>query len=90
VGVIGQKHRLLDELLKKYDVTFEGSIAVGDSEGDISMLEKVARPIAFNPSQKLFDEALAQSWPIVIERKNVMYNLEPHHGQYLLAQTNVR
>lgn len=83
-----RKPAFLKELVEKHDATWQGSIGVGDSESDIPMLSIVERPIAFNPSKKLFQHAREQSWDIVLERKNMVYELEPHNGSYLLAQTN--
>jgi len=39
------------------------------------MLEMVERPICFNPNQKLFEAAKRHDWPIVVERKDVVYEL---------------
>lgn len=83
-----RKPEKLRELVDKHNATWAGSIAVGDSEGDIHMLSAVEQPIAFNPTQLLFLEAKKQGWKIVIERKNMVYRLEPQDGSYLLAQTN--
>lgn len=80
----GAKHRILDELVKKHDATYEGSVAVGDSEGDISMLEAVESPIAFNPTKKLFAVAKEKRWKVVIERKNMIYELMPGNNAYHL------
>ena len=82
---IGQKPALLQKLITKHQAGTRDSIAVGDSEGDIDMLEMVQKPVAFNPSRQLFDYARSQSWPIVIERKNVVYHLESHNGKYRLV-----
>ncbi len=72
-----KKHQLINEFLKTHpNIILQGSIAIGDSESDISMLEMVDRPIAFNPSEKLLSEALNQGWEIVIERKNIAYTLQ--------------
>ena len=49
------------------------------------MMELVEQPIAFNPDQKLYARARNESWKIVIERKNVIYEMEPHGTTYLLA-----
>lgn len=84
----GTKHLILDEMVKKHGLDYERSVAVGDSEGDVSMLESVEKPIAFNPTQKLFEIAQANGWKIVVERKNVIYQLDQEHGRYVLAQTN--
>ncbi|HUS26712.1 MAG TPA: HAD family phosphatase [Nevskiaceae bacterium] len=82
---VGSKDRLLTTLAAKHQASFSGSIAVGDSESDIAMLATVEHPVAFNPTKKLFAHARAHQWPIVVERKNVVYQLEPTHGDYILA-----
>lgn len=79
------KQRILHELIKKHDVTLAGSIGVGDSSGDIEMLDAVEQPIAFNPDQKLYQHARERGWQIVVERKNVVYELGESDGQYILA-----
>lgn len=56
-------------------LTKTGSIAVGDTEGDITLLESVEKPICFNPNQTLFDHAKRRHWPVVVERKDVVYEL---------------
>lgn len=53
------------------------------------MLELVDRPVAFNPNDELFEVAQARGWEIVIERKNVAYQLKKDSdGSYVLAKTN--
>lgn len=79
------KHLTLDNLVKKHNATYQGSIGVGDSEGDISMLSAVEQPIAMNPSQKLFEHARKYQWKVVVERKNMIYQLEWKDGAYVLA-----
>jgi HAD superfamily hydrolase (TIGR01490 family) len=79
------KQKALDTLLGSYDVTKADSYAVGDSESDITLLEAVEHPIAFNPSQGLFAEAQARGWKVVLERKNMIYELDRRDGQYVLA-----
>lgn len=78
------KDKILQELVKKHDLTFEDSVAVGDSRGDIGMLSIVQNPIAFNPEKKLFDQAKKMGWRVVVERKNVIYNLEPGENAFIL------
>ncbi len=82
---IGLKHLVIEQLVTKHNANYKNSLAVGDSEGDISMLEVVESAIAFNPSKKLFDHAKSKGWKIVVERKNVVYELEADNGQYILA-----
>ncbi len=79
------KGRLLDKLVKEHSLTYEDSYAVGDSASDIPMLERVERPIVFNPDRHLLESATAQGWTIIVERKNVIYRLESKNGQYILA-----
>lgn len=80
----GLKVKKLAEFVERFSATYEGSIAVGDSDSDIPMLEIVEQPIAFNPDKKLFQHARQQGWKIVLERKNMVYELEPENGEYKL------
>lgn len=57
------------------ELTSEGSIAVGDTDGDISLLEAVDNPICFNPNQALYTHAKRAGWEVVVERKDVIYYL---------------
>lgn len=79
-----RKPEKLKEMVAKHSASWKGSIGVGDSEGDIAMLETVDRPIAFNPTKKLFEHAKNTGWSVVLERKNVIYELEPASGRYKL------
>lgn len=83
-----EKHKTLEQLATKHGASYTGSLGIGDSTGDITMLEKVENPIAFNPDHKLFEHAKKSGWKIVIERKNVVYELEQKNGQYILAKTD--
>lgn len=80
-----RKPEYLGNLVKKHNATYEGSIAVGDSESDIPMLKAVENPIAFNPTRALFEQASKRGWKIVVERKNVVYKLEQKDGSYVLG-----
>jgi HAD superfamily hydrolase (TIGR01490 family) len=83
------KPEYLKKLIEKHHSSWDGSIAVGDSESDIPMLEIVQQPIAFNPTKKLFEHAKSKNWKIVVERKNMVYDLEKSDGKYFLAQPDV-
>lgn len=85
----GDKVKVLKEFIEKHQATFVGSIAVGDSAGDISMLEVVEKPIAFNPEGELANHAIQEGWPIVVERKGVNYTLEHIDDRYVVAKTNI-
>jgi HAD superfamily phosphoserine phosphatase-like hydrolase len=83
--VFHKKDLFLKELITEHNLTTTGSVAVGDSMGDLSMLKYVEQPIAFNPEDSLYEEARKNGWKIVIERKNVIYELEPDtDGAYKL------
>ncbi len=81
-----RKGEILQELVKKHGATWQGSIAVGDSPSDVAMLELVEKPIAFNPTGDLYELARQKSWPIVVERKNVVYDIRPHGDAYVLEE----
>jgi HAD superfamily phosphoserine phosphatase-like hydrolase len=69
------KHLILEQFVKKHNLTYDDSYGIGDTASDISLLEVVANPIAFNPNDELLAKAQSQGWPIVLERKNVIYQL---------------
>jgi HAD superfamily hydrolase (TIGR01490 family) len=87
--VYGRKAELIKEYVAAHNLTLDDSVAVGDSAGDISMLEIVETPIAFNPAFELLETAVANKWKVIIERKNVAYMLqEGTDGTYVLAQAD--
>jgi HAD superfamily phosphoserine phosphatase-like hydrolase len=85
---IFNKDEILKRLVKKHKTGFAGSIVVGDSAGDAKMLELAEQPIAFNPEAKLFKIAQDKGWKVVVERKNMIYELESHNGKYQLVKAN--
>lgn len=76
---------LLANIVEKAKLTYSGSYAFGDTMSDVSMLENVTHPIAFNPEAKLQQLSIAQGWPIIIERKNVIYKLQPEADSFKLV-----
>lgn len=86
--VFGQKGPILTQAVETHGLSWEDSYAVGDSGSDSAMLELVEHPIAFNPDDRLFALAREAGWKVVVERKNMVYELEEHDGSYLLAHTN--
>jgi HAD superfamily hydrolase (TIGR01490 family) len=78
------KKTALQMLVKTHNASFSGSYAVGDSKSDAAMLELVENPIAFNPDQQLAKIAKQNGWPIVVERKNVVYKLAQNGSTYEL------
>lgn len=57
------------------NLTSKDSLAVGDTDSDISLLEIVDFPICFNPNETLYNYARRMRWEVVIERKDVIYHL---------------
>lgn len=87
IGSHDKKSTLL-ELVSEHGLTLADSYAIGDSKSDASMLEVVDNPIAFNPDAELYKIAELNNWKIVLERKNVIYELEKKGSSYVLAKTN--
>ncbi len=79
------KDIILKDIVKRHNLTLKDSVAVGDSNGDVGMLQTVEHPIAFNPTAELYEKAVAAGWTIAIERKNMMYTLEMKQGSYRLS-----
>jgi len=81
------KKKVMDELVSKHQAIQEGSLAIGDTYSDIALLETVEIPIT-NPEKQLFARARQAGWKIVIERKNMVYELEKRQGKYELVKTS--
>lgn len=73
-----------DKLVKQYlaehglIADFKKSFAIGDTETEIPLLKIVGQPIAFNPNRQLANYAKKHNWPIILERKDVVYNLKKY------------
>ena len=87
VMTIGRKLEILKQLVDEHKLSWTDSYAVGDSDGDASLLEVVDHPIAFNPSEGLFERAKSEGWPIVVERKNIAYVFKKSKEHLLLKET---
>lgn len=74
--LIGNKANIVWRAVEKENLTLRGSIAVGDTEGDIPMLELVDRPICFNPNALLYKWAKKSGAEVIVERKDVIYNIQ--------------
>lgn len=72
---IKDKSRVVERVLEKEGLSREHSIGVGDTEGDVPLLESVEMPICFNPNMSLYTYAKGKGWPIVVERKDVVYTI---------------
>jgi HAD superfamily hydrolase (TIGR01490 family) len=80
-GKVVDEHVILDKAavvkraVENQSLTYEGSVGVGDSETDIPLLSSVETPICFNPSSGLYAYAKKEGWKVVVERKDVVYEL---------------
>ena len=73
--LINDKAEILKRAIEKEKLTIKGSVGVGDTESDIAFLKMVEKPICFNPNKKLYQHAKRVGWKIIVERKDVVYNL---------------
>jgi HAD superfamily hydrolase (TIGR01490 family) len=83
------KRGVLKEYLSEVSLSLEGSVGVGDTLSDVGFLEMVQTPIVFNPNHSLFEVAHRRGWPIVVERKDVIYNLQMRLREGLLGEGTV-
>ncbi len=74
--LIANKANILKRVLTQENLSLEDSVGVGDTESDISFLEMVAHPICFNPNNKLYRYARRMGWKTIVERKDVVYDIE--------------
>lgn len=73
--LILNKAAVLKRAVEKENLTLEGSVGVGDTESDVPFLELVSKPVCFNPNMKLYKTAQRLRWNVVVERKDVIYEL---------------
>jgi HAD superfamily hydrolase (TIGR01490 family) len=73
--IIMNKSAILKRAVDKEKLTLDGSYGVGDTESDISMLDLVETAIAFNPNRVLYRYAKKKEWKVVVERKDVIYEI---------------
>ena len=69
------KAYIIRRAIDKESLMLTHSIGVGDTEGDIPFLEIVSKPICFNPNSRLYTHAKRKKWKVVVERKDVIYEL---------------
>lgn len=69
------KAHIIRRAIDKEGLMLTHSIGVGDTESDIPFLDIVAKSICFNPNAKLYAHAKKEKWKIVVERKDVIYEL---------------
>lgn len=69
------KGLVVRQYMAENDLTLENSYGIGDTESDANFLEIVENPIAFNPNQNLKKIAEKKKWKIVVEKKDVIYEI---------------
>jgi HAD superfamily hydrolase (TIGR01490 family) len=73
--LIMNKSAILKRAIEKEKLSLIGSYGVGDTESDISMMDLVETPIAFNPNRVLYRHAKQKGWKVIVERKDVIYEI---------------
>ena len=73
---VNNKAALAKRILAKEKCSWGDSYGVGDTDSDSSFLRIVENPIAFNPDKKLKLRAEREGWKIVVERKDVIYQIQ--------------
>lgn len=76
------KKNAINELVIKHHIDLSKSYAYGDTSGDFDMLKMVAYPVCVNPTNEILKKVLSDSEmkkriQIIVERKDVVYNLKP-------------
>ncbi|OGI21849.1 MAG: hypothetical protein A2808_02805 [Candidatus Moranbacteria bacterium RIFCSPHIGHO2_01_FULL_55_24] len=69
------KGQIVEDYIGRHSISLDDSYGVGDTESDISFLKLVEYPIAFNPNQNLKAVAEKEGWQIIVEKKDVIYEL---------------
>jgi HAD superfamily phosphoserine phosphatase-like hydrolase len=70
-SVLQNKGSAIRRFAEEHEIDLTQSIAVGDSEGDITMLQAVGHPIALNPNAGLMRACTRYRYPYVLEKKIV-------------------
>ena len=69
------KGHVVKQYAAENNLTMKDSYGVGDTESDVKFLEIVDHPIAFNPNFNLKEIAEKNGWRIVVEKKDVIYEV---------------
>jgi len=73
---VHDKSFIVKEFFSEGGYDRKNSYGIGDAESDISFLKLVDNPVAFNPDLPLKKAAEVNGWKIVVERKNVVYEIK--------------
>lgn len=81
------KEMAIKEAALNYDIDLALSYAYGDTSGDFSMFTLVGNPICINPTKellkKILDHQLKDKIKIIVERKDVIYNLNINNIDFM-------
>ena len=82
------KEKAIKEFVEKYDIDLNESYAYGDTSGDYTMFKKVRHPYSMNPTKELLqkvikDRELIDKVNVIVERKDVIYNLDIEDIQFV-------
>lgn len=77
------KGHVVRQYVAENNLIFDDSYGVGDTESDAKFLEIVANPIAFNPNSNLRKIAQEKGWRIVVEKKDVIYDMSNSKIKFL-------
>jgi HAD superfamily phosphoserine phosphatase-like hydrolase len=70
------KGSVVKQFVAENDISLVGSFGMGDTQSDASFLELVDSPIAFNPDFNLRRIAEEKGWKIMVEKKDVIYEIK--------------
>lgn len=70
------KGNIIKRYIYENKLSLKESYGIGDTESDASFLELVENPIAFNPNQNLKNIAQKRKWSIIVEKKDVIYEIK--------------
>lgn len=73
-----RKDQIARQVLKEKNIEADkkNSVSIGDTETDIPMLSMFKNAVAFNPNNNLARIAKKKGWRIVVERKDVVFEIK--------------
>jgi HAD superfamily hydrolase (TIGR01490 family) len=73
------KGAVVKQFVAENDISLVDSFGMGDTQSDASFLELVDHPIAFNPDSNLRQIAQEKQWKIMVEKKDVIYEINSNN-----------
>lgn len=85
------KRKAVEYFQKKYDIDLEQSYSYGDTAGDFSMFQMIGNPTMVNPTREVLnmvlkDKDLLKRIRLIVERKDVTYDIDPNMVSLLTEQ----